>query len=148
MLSLSLIHNDNIGDRCDSKNVAYTIDENGGPYSDYTIAHHGIASCASLYPYDPDEEDEATPKMCCYAKIKYKIEDETFTRKGCIDVEATEDMDIDTKIKELKTSFESALNSYFSELNQEVDIKIKDVDIDCNSKFLKYSALLILIALL
>ena len=147
MLSLSLIHNDYIGDDCDSKHIANTLDEYG-PASDYTIAHHGIASCASLYPYDSDTEDEATPKMCCYAKIKYKIEDETFTRKGCIDVEATEDMDIDTKIQELGTSFEIALNSYFSELNQEVDIKIKDVDIDCNSKFLKYSALLILIVLL
>ena len=145
MLSLSLIHNDYIGDSCDSKHIANTLDENG-PASDYTIAHHGIASCASLYPYDPDEEDEATPKMCCYAKIKYKIEDETFTRKGCYDVEATEDLNIDSKIQELEYSFESALNSYFD--GQDVDIKIKDVDIDCNSKFLKYSALLILIVLL
>ena len=146
MLSLSLIHNDYIGDNCDSKHIVYTLDETGNPAADYTIAHHGIASCASLYPYDPDEEDEATPKMCCYAKVKYKIEDETFTRKGCIDVEATADLDIDTEISSLERSFKTLLDNYISDST--VETKIKDVDIDCNSKFLRYSALLILIVLL
>ena len=146
MLSLSLIHNDYIGDSCESKHIANTIDENGGPFSDYTIAHHGIASCASLYPYDTDEEDESTPRICCYAKVKYKIEDDTFTRKGCYDIEATEDLNIDDHINILDKAFKKALDDYISDPN--VETKIKDVDIDCNSKFLKYSALLILIVLL
>ena len=145
MLSLSLIHNDYIGDDCDSKHIANTFDEYG-PLSDYTIAHHGIASCASLYPYDPDEEDEATPKMCCYAKVKYKIGDDTFTRKGCFDVEATQDFNIDTEISSLEGSFKTLLDNYISDST--VETKIKDVDIDCNSKFLRYSTLLILIVLL
>ena len=145
MLSLSLIHNDYIGDNCDSKHIINTFDEIG-PLSDYTIAHHGIASCASLYPYEEDEEDEPTPKMCCYAKVKYKIEDDTFTRKGCYDVEATENFNIDDEIKILKDALISTLQRKIDDQN--VDIKIKDVDIDCNSKFLKYSALLILIVLL
>ena len=147
MLSLSLIHNDYIGDDCDSKNIANTIDENG-PASDYSIAHHGIASCASLYPYNSDTEDEANPKLCCYAKIKYKIEDDTFTRKGCIDVDvdANGNLDIDTEIQSLEKAFKETLANYISDSN--IEIKIKDVDIDCNSKFLKYSALLILIILL
>ena len=145
MLSLSLIHNDYIGDDCDSKHIINTFDEIG-PLSDYTIAHHGIASCASLYPYEEDEEDEATPKMCCYAKIKYKIGDDTFTRKGCYDIEATENFNIDDEIKILEDAFKETLDNSLE--GQGVETKIKDVDIDCNSKFLKYSALLILIVLL
>ena len=148
MLSLSLIHNDYIGDNCDSKHIVYTLDETGNPAADYTIAHHGIASCASLYPYEEDQEDEDNPKLCCYAKIKYKIGDDTFTRKGCydVDVDSTGNLNIDNEIKILKDAFNSTVDSYFA--GQSVEIKIKDVDIDCNSKFLKYSALLILIVLL
>ena len=149
VISLSLVHNQTYGASCDSKNVALTIDESGGPAGDVTLAHHGVASCASLTPYEEDDDIDTTnnpPRMCCYAKVKYKIEGEKYTRKGCYDVEATEDLNIDSKIQELDYSFESALNSYFD--GQDVDIKIKDVDIDCNSKFLKYSALLILIVLL
>ena len=149
VISLSLVHNQNYGGSCDSKNVALTIDETGGPATDCTLAHHGVASCASLSPYEEDYDLDTTnnpPRMCCYTKIKYKIEGEKYTRKGCYDVEATENMNIDTEIDELERSFSTALTNYYS--GQNVEIKDVEADIDCNSKFLKYSVLLILIALL
>ena len=142
MFSLSLIHSqDHIGADCESKDISGTFDENAGPAQDYTLAHHGVASCASLYPY-VDNED--SPRICCYAKIKYKIEGEKYTRKGCYAVDA--DGNIDDEITALQGTFESSLNAYFA--GQDVEIKDVETDIDCNSNFLKYSILLILITLL
>ena len=149
VISLSLVHNQTYGASCDSKNVALTIDESGGPAGDVTLAHHGVASCASLTPYEEDDDIDTTnnpPRMCCYAKVKYKIEGEKYTRKGCYDVEATENMNIDNEINVLENAFSSALTEYYA--GQNVEIKDVEADIDCNSKFLKYSVLLILIALL
>ena len=145
MLSLSLIHSqDIVGARCISKHVAYAIDETGGPAQDYSLAHHGVASCASLYPYDDDDVLDDTPRICCYAKIKYKIEGDKYTRKGCYPVDVDED--IDNEISILENAFGDALARYFA--GQDVEIKDVEADIDCNSNFLKYSILLILIALL
>ena len=144
-ISLSLIHNQDIfyGDRCESKDL---IGEDDMPASDHTSAHHSVASCATLYPYSEDD-DSITPRMCCYAKIKYKIEGEKFTRKGCYPVDA--DANIDEEIRELETIIEITLRTYFEEVgNTNVEIKDIDADIDCNSKFIKYSILLILIAFL
>ena len=143
MLLFSLIHNQNYGETCSDKNVIYTIDD---PASDSAIAHHKVASCASLNPYENDEEidPEEPPKLCCYAKIKYKIAGEKFTRKGCYDVDSSNH--IDTEIDLLEQSLDLALNEYYD--GQNVEIKDIKADIDCNSKFLKYSLLLILIALL
>ena len=142
MLLFHLIHNQTYGERCESKDVV-PIDD---PASDSTIAHHSVASCASLYPYDKDEEIDPTepPRLCCYAKIKYKIAGKKFTRKGCYKVDSSED--IDSEIDTLKTSLGEALANHYN--GQDVEIKDIKADIDCNSKFLKYSLLLILIALL
>ena len=145
MLSLSLIHSqDYIGASCESKHVALTIDETGGPAQDYSLAHHGVASCASLYPYKEDEDLDDVPRVCCYAKVKYKIEGDKYTRKGCYPVDTDED--IDNEITTLENAFGEALVEYFK--GQDVEIKDVEADIDCNSNFLKYSILLILIALL
>ena len=146
ILSFSLIHNQEYGDTCISKHVIYAIDDLA---TDNTLAHHKVASCASLYPYSDDEEEidpDEPPKMCCYSKVKYKIAGEKFTSKGCYEVEATENMNIDDEINTLKEAFQEALKvDDFYDQNYEVtDI---EADIDCNSKFLKYSVLLILIAL-
>ena len=147
MLSLSLIHNqqhDHIGADCESKDISWTFDENAGPAQDYTLAHHGVASCASLYPYKEDEDLDDVPRVCCYAKVKYKIEGDKYTRKGCYPVDTDED--IDNEISILENAFGDALAEYFE--GQDVEIKDVEADIDCNSNFLKYSILLILIALL
>ena len=145
MLSLSLIHSQNyVGASCESKHVAYAIDETGGPAQDYSLAHHGVASCASLYPYEEDEDLDNAPRICCYAKVKYKIEGDKYTRKGCYPVDADEN--IDNEITTLENAFGAALVEYFD--GQTVEIKDVEADIDCNSNFLKYSILLILITLL
>ena len=142
MLLFSLIHNQEYGDTCISKHVIYAIDDLA---TDNTLAHHKVASCASLYPYSDDEEEidpDEPPKMCCYSKVKYKIAGEKFTRKGCYDVDSSNH--IDTEIDLLEQSLDLALNEYYD--GQNVEIKDIKADIDCNSKFLKYSVLLILIA--
>ena len=145
MLSLSLIHSqDIVRTRCESKHIALTVDETGGPAQDYSLAHHGVASCASLNPYDVDDVLDDIPKICCYAKIKYKIEGDKYTRKGCYPVDTDED--IDNEISILESAFGDALADYFE--GQDVEIKDVEADIDCNSNFLKYSILLILITLL
>ena len=144
-ISLSLIHNqDYYGDSCESKDLT-GFDETS-PASDYTSAHHKVASCASLYPY-LDDEDTTTPMICCYAKIKYKIQGEKFTRKGCYPVNTQ--TNIDEEIKDLEDIVGLAIKNYFDQQgNTNVEIKDIDADIDCNSKFIKYSVLLILIAFL
>ena len=143
MVLFHLIHNQTYGESCYSKHVVYSIDD---PASDSTIAHHSVASCASLYLYENDEEIDPSepPRLCCYAKIKYKIAGKKFTRKGCYDVDSN--VHIDEEIDTLKTSLGAALARYYD--GQDVEIKDIKADIDCNSKFLKYSLLLILIALL
>ena len=143
-ISLSLIHNqDYYGNECESKDLV-GIDE-VNPAADYTAVHHSVASCASLYAYEDD--DNTTPMLCCYAKIKYKIQGEKFTRKGCTRVDPTKD--IDEEIKDLEDTFNFVLQDYYNDTsNSNVEIKDIDADIYCNSKFIKYSVLLILIAFL
>ena len=152
MITLSLIHNQTgtFENSCESKDIYTGLDETG-PASDYTAAHHKVASCATLNPYYEDGVDKeleaATPKICCYTKLKYKLEGEKFTRKGCTSVDV--DDNIDDEINTLEIAVEVAVRQYYSQLgNNDVEIKDIEADIDCHSKFINYSALLILIALL
>ena len=142
LLSLNFIcsQDDYLGAHCDSKSIGATFDETSGFAGDYTFAHHGVASCASLYPYYGDETDDE-PRFCCYTKVKYKLEGEKYTRKGC---ESVNPNNIDGEISAVETALTSTYNEYY--LNQG-ELKDIDVSIDCNSNFLKYSALLFLIIL-
>ena len=98
MITLSLIHNQTgtFENSCESKDRYTGLDETG-PASDYTAAHHKVASCATLNPYYEDGVDKeleaATPKICCYTKLKYKLEGEKFTRKGCTSVDVDNNID-------------------------------------------------------
>ena len=129
------------GASCDEKNFGVTCDEASGFAGDYTLAHHKVASCASLYPYNGDENDNE-PRLCCYTKVKYKLEGEKYTRKVC---ESVNPNNIDDESTAMEASVALFYQNYFSNQGELKDI---DVSIDCNSKFLKYSALLILIILL
>ncbi len=141
LLSLAFIYSqDFYGGSCDDKNFGTSCDEADGFAGDYTLAHHKVASCASLYPYTDIEEDD-NPMICCYAKIKYKLAGEKFTRKVC---EKVEPNNIEEEIDILKASIQTFHASYFSTQGELKDI---DVSLDCKSKFLKYSALLFLIIL-
>ena len=145
LLSLVFISSqDDIGLYCEAKAIEEPFDEYNGFAGDVTLAHHKVASCASLNPYSPQDND-GTPKFCCYVKLKYKLEGEKFTRKGCTVVDS--DMDIDSYISVYESAFQNHLTDYYSLRGQEVELKDVDASIDCNSKFLKYSALLFLILL-
>ncbi len=146
LLSLVFICNQDeyYGGNCEDKAIEEPLDDYNGYAGDATLAHHKVASCASLYPYSVDDGD-SNPHYCCYVKLKYKLEGEKYTRKGCVVVEA--DDDIDNYISTYETSFQTYVSNYYNSLGQSVELKDVDASIDCNSKFLKYSALLMLILL-
>ena len=146
LLSLVFICNQDeyYGGNCEDKAIEEALDDYNGFAEDVTLAHHKVASCASLYPYSEDDDD-STPQFCCYVKLKYKLEGEKYTRKGCAVVEA--DDDIDSYISLYETTFQNYVRNYYSSQGQTVEIEDVDASIDCNSKFLKYSALLMLIIL-
>ena len=142
LLSLVFIYNQDYGNKCEDKAIEDPMDEFNGFAGDVTLAHHEVASCASLYPY---EEDNNIPQYCCYVKLKYKLDGKKFIRKGCTVVDS--DDNIDDYISIYKAAFEQYVKEYYDDQGQEVNIKDIKASIDCNSKFLKYSALLMLILL-
>ena len=118
--------------------VKQVIDDNNfvlreSSYADYKYAYHGVSSCAAL------SSDDGT---CCYMKVKFKNEvaDEKFTHRGCIQITFDQWAKIDSYITEL----ENNIASY----NKDNNITKVDVDIDCNSKFIKLTGLILLAFLL
>ena len=143
LFSLVIIYNQDIGDFCTSKSISNRINEDDNFSQDITLAHNNVASCASLNSYT---EDNNVIKQCCYVKLKYKLEGEKYTRKGCHIIESEEN--IDTQIDKFENSFQNTVTSYYNGLgNSNIDIKDVEASIDCNSNFIKYSVLLILIIL-
>ena len=77
---------------------------------------------------------------------RLRLEGEKYTRKGCQIIDSTEN--IDTQIDDFENSFQNRIISYYSGLgNSDVEIKDVEASIDCNSNFVKYSVLLILLIL-
>ena len=118
---------------CDVKQVIYNnfvLRESS--YADYKYAYHGVPSCASL------TSDDDT--VCCYIKVKFKneIADEKYTHRGCIQLTFEEWAKIDETIQKLETNI--AKNN--------LNVTKVDVDIDCNSKFIKLTGLILLAFLL
>ena len=143
LFSLVIIYNQEYGDFCSSKSVSSRLNDNDNFAQDVTLAYNEIASCASLNPYS---SSDSVIKQCCYVKLKYKLEGKKYTRKGCQIIES--EVHIDTQIDNFENSFQNAVTSYFSSLgNSDVNIKDVEADIDCNSNFIKFSVLLILIIL-
>ena len=121
-----------IGGECKSKAV---LDGNNflyDTYEDQKSAFHGAASCISLR-----SEDNS---MCCYLKIKYRNRqaDKKFTHRGCTQITGANIDNIDNYIDEFEQSIKAA--------NENID-KI-DINIDCNSKFMKITGLVLLAFLL
>ena len=117
--------------------VKQVIDNNNyvlreSSYADYKLAYHGVPSCASLTS-DPDAG-------CCYIKVKFKneIADEKYTHRGCIQLTFEEWSKIDETIQRYETNIP---------LHNPNVTKV-DVDIDCNSKFIKLTGLILLAFLL
>ena len=125
---------------CEEKKIVnddYSLINN---QSDVNYAYNEAASCASL-------NTEKENALCCYIKIKFKNEliDETFTQKGCYEVE----MDVFQKIendtyddfKEFKDEVEENIEN---KNGGEDNIDIKSLSIDCSSKYLHLAGLALL----
>ena len=118
---------------CDVKQVIYSSGAlRESSYADYKYAYHGVSSCASL------SSDDGT--SCCYIKVKFKneIADEKYTHRGCIQVTFDQWEDIDAYIQTLENNI-ATYNTNVTKV---------DVDIDCNSKFIKLTGLILLAFLL
>ena len=118
---------------CDVKQVIYSSGElRESSYADYKFAYHGVPSCAAL-----SSDDD---KGCCYIKVKFKNEvaDEKYTHRGCIQLTFEEWSKIDETIQKLENNI--AKNN--------LNVTKVDVDIDCNSKLIKLTGLILLAFLL
>ena len=121
---------------CSDKSI---MDEDGilnNNQSDLNYAFNEVASCASL----TTNSDSA---ICCYIKLKFKNEllDETFTQKGCIEVEISklqsEDPDFDDFLDQTEADIEEVNGG-------ENSIDVKSLSIDCSSKYLQLAGLVLL----
>ena len=126
-----------VGMTCEDKEIIKDNSLTYGKYSDYDRVYHGVASCYSLVTNDTDDN-----YLCCYIKNHFKSEeaDKKFTHKGCIPVP-------------LKVLNENGLGSFINSLEDGIEqnddtIRKVDIDIDCNSKFIKLTGLLLLAFLL
>ena len=122
-----------IGSYCNSKRILFdnsSLIYDG--YADHKEAYNGIASCASLRStYDT---------ACCYIKVKYKNAQagKRYTHRGCIEVYGAEWNDIKTVIN----NFEGNIT------HPNVTVEKQDVDIDCHSRLIKLTGLVLLAFLL
>ena len=129
MLALAVKLNQ-LGNVCSSKAIFNGHSLIGDDYADVKLVYNEIASCISLR-----SDDDA---LCCYVKAKFKNRDadKTYTHKGCIELNAVQLQDVKGTTKEYE--------SYFNPDKY----KNVDVDIDCNSKFVKLTGLVLLAFLL
>ena len=121
-----------LGGECGDKAVLDDYDFLYDTYADYKRAYHGSASCISLR-----SDDDC---LCCYLKIKFRNRqaDKKFTHRGCISMLGTKVQDMDNFIEEYEQKIKDS--------NENID-KV-DINIDCNSKFMKITGLVLLAFLL
>ena len=121
---------------CSDKSI---MDDNGilkNNQSDLNYAFNEAASCASL-------TTNSESAICCYIKLKFKNEllDETFTQKGCAEVEIStlqsEDPDFDDFLDQTEADIEEVNGG-------ENSIDVKSLSIDCSSKYLQLAGLVLL----
>ena len=124
-----------IGGNCGAKGILNGYSLIGDTYSDIKLAYNGVASCASLNTDEQDEQDEQA--ICCYAKVKFKnkVADHKFTHRGCIEVTAKE---YDNGVKNLVKELEKGINQ------EDSNIQKVDVEIDCNSIYMKLTGIFLL----
>ena len=104
--------------------------------ADHDYAYNKVASCATL-------TTEKNSEVCCYIKLKFKNTqyDETYTQRGC------EVIDMEDALYGI--DFDDIIDLYkgFIDLNN-TNIETKDLSIDCNSRFLQFVGLSLLLLLL
>ena len=105
--------------------------------TDKTLAYNEAASCATLKP-----DSTTSGMMCCYIKVKFKNKDldEKFTQKGCMEFDVT-DAIINDKFDEFKDNVEGYIQD-------QSDVEVKKLSIDCSSKFLHLAGIALIFFLL
>ena len=138
---------------CDSKKIVQKEGDNSyslvaKEISGYLVqddikkAFYKSSSCASLYTNDNYNS------LCCYMKVKYKLDEAKthYTSKGCVEVSFT-DLQSGDSFGSMKRGYEDGIKNYYAN-NANSTVSDVDVDIDCNSKFIKVTALAFLMFLL
>ena len=122
-----------LGGECEDKAILNGNSFLYDTYEDHKSAYHGAASCISLH----SDEDNS---LCCYMKIKFRNRsaDKKFTHRGCIAMLGRDALNMDTYIDQYEENIKTA--------NENID-KV-DINIDCNSKFMKITGLVLLAFLL
>ena len=130
MLALAVNLYEKFGNECSTKAIFNGNSLIGDDYADVKLVYNEVASCVSLR-----SDDNA---LCCYVKAKFKNRDadKTFTHKGCIELNAEQLQDVKATTKIYEQYFDPE------------KYKKVDVDIDCNSKFVKLTGLVLLAFLL
>ena len=134
-ITLTLIASVNLelGGQCEDKKILEGTNFLYDTYEDHKSAYNEASSCISLHTEDDDS-------FCCYLKIKFRnrAADKKFTHKGCTKMFGSNAASISDYINGFENSIEQA--------NENID-KV-DIDIDCNSKFIKITGLVFLALLL
>ena len=105
--------------------------------TDRTLAYNKAASCATLKP-----DGTSQGLTCCYIKVKFKNKDldEKFTQKGCMEFDVTDAIKND-KFDEFKDNVEGYIQ-------EQSDVEVKKLSIDCSSKFLHLAGIALIFFLL
>ena len=104
--------------------------------ADHDYAYNKVASCATL-------TTEKNSEVCCYIKLKFKNTqyDETYTQRGCEIIDMTDAL--------YGVDFDDIIDLYEEFINRNnTNIEVKDLSIDCNSRFLQFVGLSLLLLLL
>ena len=109
--------------------------------TDYKKAFYHSASCATL-----TTDDDTS--LCCYMKVRYKLDSAKahYTSRGCVEVSQSQ-LESSDSFGNMRKGYEEGIKTYY-EGNEASTVSDVDVDIDCNSKFIKFTALAFLMLLL
>ena len=141
-----------LGGHCDDKKIVQTesngyslvAEETSNYYlqDDYKKAFYKSASCATL------NTDDNSNSMCCYMKVRYKLDaaKSHYTSRGCVPVSLNNLQNSDN-FDNMRKNYEDGIENFYASSTSST-VSDVDVDIDCNSKFIKLTALAFLMILL
>ena len=109
--------------------------------TDYRKAFYNSASCATL-----TTDDDTS--LCCYMKVRYKLDKAKshYTSRGCVEVSQNSLANSDS-FGDMRRSYEDGIKNHYAD-DPASTVSDVDVDIDCNSNFIKFTALAFLVLLL
>ena len=139
-----------LGGSCDDKAIvnedgSLVVEEDSDYFlqDNYKKSFYKSASCATLNTGDNSQS------MCCYMKVRYKLDaaKSHYTSRGCVAVSfaALESSD---SFDAMRKYYEEQIEKYYEDGTHASTVSDVDVDIDCYSKFIKFTALAFLMLLL